>query len=97
MASPDPVEGLIGWERYDRRTGAGQQDEEGNLVGLPGLAYKGRHALFISIDGEETAPEVVERAFGKSEEVFQADLVRAGERLRRLRVFALYGYRGLPL
>ncbi len=90
------------WPRYDEfeapTPGAAPQDpyytEEG--VNL----FEGRNALFVTDEartGSERPPSAIERGFDHYELVRLFRIVRRGQPLRELRVFACYNYKPLSL
>lgn len=62
--------------------------------------FEGRNALFVTDEartGSERPPSAIERGFDHYELVRLFRIVRRGQPLRELRVFACYNYKPLSL
>jgi len=99
VATPDPATSLLGWSRYDSgiaSLGTKQPDEADQ--GATVTNQRGRHALFLVLgNADQPVPREITDAFDRIEQTSEAQLIRGGEQLRTVRIFACYDYHGLPL
>lgn len=81
--SPVPESAYHFWPRYDAVSG--------------GRSYfAGCTALYITDDDRRDPPDRIVRAFGSWRVLSVFDVTSRGQKLRRVRVFACYGYSGIP-
>jgi len=81
--SPVPESAYHFWPRYDAVSG--------------GRSYfAGCTALYITDDDRRDPPDRIVRAFGSWRVLSVFDVTSRGQMLRRVRVFACYGYAGIP-
>jgi hypothetical protein len=55
--------------------------------------FLGRTALYITDDNDSYPPDVFDRTFARREMIACFDIMRRGQSLRQIRVFACTGYR----
>ncbi|MBP7948266.1 MAG: glycosyltransferase family 39 protein [Verrucomicrobiales bacterium] len=85
VESPVPTSQYAFWPRYDAES-----------PGTPSV-MAGKTALYFTDHaGSPHPPAAISRAFAKVVPAMVFDVVRDGAALRRIRVFACYGYSGLP-
>jgi len=93
-ATEMPTSSLIGWRGYGAPF-ASLGDHTPDSRETP-TNFEGRHALYIAL-GQEPVPRVITDAFARVEQALAAGQIRGGSRLRDIRIYACYDYRGLPL